>query len=535
MFPCRLRSTNSMRTKLRQSCDMAKGIVLRELDSGKSYRVNLPCVIGRSKEADLLLPDAGVSQRHALLEESADHIWIYDLGSLNGVYVNEERIAEKKSLKFNDALRLGHTRFVICEADEHAAEKTLVLRTIALKSTLQLDQQRLKLIYEITSELADTQDLTGLGEKVFFRFKEIFHQDTGHLALFQEDGSLKTIFSTPSSSSVPLSRSITKRLFQNGESFLLQDALDESHLKLQESIIALKIRSALCVPLVYHNQVYGLIYLDRIVPGAYKQADLEFLRTIASILAPLIENTRLWSRLNRNYADALESLKITQARLIDMERTAAYVRLAQAMAHEIRNPLMVIGGLFRRLTKSGSMGLEEDRVQMIMTAVERVEMVLKEVDDFVKLPPLEKKLFKIDHLIQDLIENHKQDWQQRTINPVLSINTSNLMVPLDAQLFAKALSMIFKEIFTSVPAGSIVKIEVDDFGSDLQIAFGDVEEFESVCELFDLQLRSKPWSLGLFLNIAQKIIKDHGGRLLLDPQSSSAFPLIVRIPRSLDF
>jgi len=513
---------------------MVKGIILKDLDSGKDYRIKLPCVIGRSKEADLRLTDASISQRHALLKESADHIWIHDLGSLNGVYVNEEKIAEKKLLKWDDAFRLGQTRLMVCELEEHVAEQTIVLHTIAPKSTLQLDQQRLKLIYQIIGELADTQNLTSLGEKIFSRLKEIFQQDTGHLALFQADGLLKAIFSTPSPSAVPLSRSIVKRLFQSGESFLLADALDESPLKLQESIIALKIRSALCVPLVYHNQMYGLIYLDRMVPGAYCQADLEFLTAIASILAPLIENARLWSRLNQNYANALETLKITQARLIDMERTAAYVRLAQAMAHEIRNPLMVIGGLFRRLAKSDSLCSEEGRVQMIMTAVERVEMVLKEVDDFVKLPSMERKLRKIDLLIQDSIENHQQDWQQRNLNPVMTINSSNLMVPLDAQLFAKALAMIFKEIFASVPPGSVVKIDVDDSGSDVQIAFGEVNDLESVCELFDPQLRSKPWSLGLFLNIAQKIIKDHGGRLLLSPPSSSAFPLIGRFPRTAD-
>ena len=32
-----------------------------------------------------------------------------------------------------------------------------------------------------------------------------------------------------------------------------------------------------------------------------------------------------------------------------MERAAAYGRLAQAMAHEIRNPFMIIGGLVRRI------------------------------------------------------------------------------------------------------------------------------------------------------------------------------------------
>ncbi|HPW67890.1 MAG: hypothetical protein WDA72_02440 [Desulfomonilia bacterium] len=53
------------------------------------------------------------------------------------------------------------------------------------------------------------------------------------------------------------------------------------------------------------------------------------------------------------------------------------------------------------------------------------------------------------------------------------------------------------------------------------------------CDLYDTELTSRPWSASLFLSAAHKILTDHGGNLLLDPQAHAAFPVIMRIPRSL--
>ena len=505
---------------------MIKQIALQELRSRENYRISLPCVIGRGKEADLSFPDLAISHRHALIGETDNQIWIQDLQSANGVFVNDQRIKEKALLKLGDSIQLGQTRFLVPQEEEKIPQQTIILHSLGPKTDWDLDHQRLRLIYDLTTELSENQDITVLGEKIFSRFKEIFKQDRGYIALFQEDGSLKPIFAAPPSEPVPLSRSVINRLFQNGESFILEDALNDISLKEQQSVLGLKIRSALCAPLIFRNQIYGLIYLDRNIPGAYQQGDLKFLRSIASILAPLIENARLWSELKNHYANVTDTLRETQARLIDVERKAAYVHLAQAMAHEIRNPLMAIGGLMRRIARSGSESSTSERMQAIMTSVDRVERVLREVDDFVKIPEPQKKLVRIDHLIQEEI-------QKSGIKPLLSVNTSNPLVPLDSNLFKKAISMIFNELLFCLPQGSDINIIIQDFGNELEILMGEAYGNKRLCELFDPELEGKVWSLGLFLNIAYKIISDHGGKLLLDPSAHSAFPMIIRIPRTI--
>ena len=179
-----------------------------------------------------------------------------------------------------------------------------------------------------------------------------------------------------------------------------------------------------------------MIYLSRGVPGAYDRDDLEFLRTIASVFAPMVENARLWAEIKSHYASAMETLKKTQSRLIEMERAAAYVWLAQAIAHEIRNPIMVLGGMVRRLAPQLPEASRDTTIQPIMSSLGRIEWVLKEVDNFVKLPPPGKQLERIDALLQEEIANFRHEWEEKDIRPILLVNTP----PLDGSPWTRSFS-----------------------------------------------------------------------------------------------
>jgi hypothetical protein len=75
--------------------------------SGEAFNVTGDrMTIGRSPEAEVFLDDVTVSRNHALLVARRDGLYIDDLGSLNGTYVNRRRI-ESHRLQNGDELQVG--------------------------------------------------------------------------------------------------------------------------------------------------------------------------------------------------------------------------------------------------------------------------------------------------------------------------------------------------------------------------------------------------------------------------------------------
>lgn len=74
-------------------------------------------VLGRSKEAEFVLNDANVSRRHGLVRKDWNGITIEDLGSKNGVIVNDKKIKKKKLLKHRDEVRIGPIKLLFIDPD----------------------------------------------------------------------------------------------------------------------------------------------------------------------------------------------------------------------------------------------------------------------------------------------------------------------------------------------------------------------------------------------------------------------------------
>ena len=81
------------------------------LDEGTDVALNsTQLTVGRGGQNDIALPhDDYVSARHARFEPRQDGVWIQDLGSTNGTYLNGARLEEPRRLTPGDVVRVGET------------------------------------------------------------------------------------------------------------------------------------------------------------------------------------------------------------------------------------------------------------------------------------------------------------------------------------------------------------------------------------------------------------------------------------------
>ena len=80
------------------------------LREGSVLELKEPTVAGRGPESSLQLDgDDFASARHARIEPRVDGVWVEDLGSTNGTFVNGARVTTERLLQPGDVLRLGQT------------------------------------------------------------------------------------------------------------------------------------------------------------------------------------------------------------------------------------------------------------------------------------------------------------------------------------------------------------------------------------------------------------------------------------------
>ena len=87
------------------------------LEDGAEFPLDsAPVTVGRGGQNDLVLSgDEFASARHARIEPRGDGVWVQDLDSTNGTYVNGSRVAGAQRLDPGDVLRVGETDLVVEE------------------------------------------------------------------------------------------------------------------------------------------------------------------------------------------------------------------------------------------------------------------------------------------------------------------------------------------------------------------------------------------------------------------------------------
>ncbi|MBI5759918.1 MAG: FHA domain-containing protein, partial [Planctomycetales bacterium] len=312
-------------------------------------------VMGRHPNCQIVLENAAVSRTHAQIIASHGALYVEDLRSRNGTFVNGERIRGRTEIHDNDQIRVcdvlfsfhvgippssqidvpvedststgdssgkgsairmspmpGGTQFAIDSNRylpvDNDNEGSSVISTLDVGSgrhprlTVK-PEAKLQAVLEISTNLGKTLELERVLPKMLESLFKIFPQaDRGFIVLKDPMTSklvIKALRLRRDEENTPtrLSNTIVKQAMQTGRAILSADAGDDRRFSESQSVSDLSIRSLMCAPLMsQEGEALGVIHLDtQDFRMQFVQDDLDVLTAVATQAAVALENAHLHS------------------------------------------------------------------------------------------------------------------------------------------------------------------------------------------------------------------------------------------------
>ena len=378
---------------------MPKLIIKTGEKKGGVYRLGDKAVsIGRDASNNIVLPDRRISRVHACISPQGKDYMIEDMGSVNGVYVNNALVT-KQALKIGDEIKLGATfiAFLSLDAPDELKGETDILQVKMLNEaetpegmtvemrissdevrpfesdfaevdadTLKKAYQRLVTLYRISHDLGTIVDVPQLLNRILELVLDIMKADRSFIMLIDAETGELTLPVVRHKKGlereeISISKTIIDQVIKSGESLLLSDAMKDDRFKDAQSIIFHGMRSTLCVPIKAKDKMLGIMHIDtKAKEVSFTKQDVELLTAISQQAAVALENAKLFEELKR----ANQELKTQQEQLIEAEKLSALGRLAGGVAHEINNPMTSILGYSELAAKKlASGGLTADEIK----------------------------------------------------------------------------------------------------------------------------------------------------------------------------
>ncbi len=407
----------------------------------------------------------------------------------------------------------------------------------------------LESLCEIARGIASSFDLTELLETIIDKVTSLVEAERGFVVLAGPSAQYRIAASRHYSedevdvSEQSFSTSLVSRVMSTREPVLTTNIQEDGRFELSQSIITQQIRSVIVVPLVARGDLIGAVYVDtRMSERLFDKSDLRLLEAMASQAALAIRNARLYqdvSESNSRLRSTLDELQSTQEQLLQAERLAAVGRLAASVAHELRNPLMVMrSSLFfldRLLSsdKEWSVDILKRYLGKVDSEIDRQTKIINDLLFFSRNRP--RSLVDVD-LNAILSEAVMRVTRPESVNLSLDLDPDLPSIRADGDQVEQVFVNLISNAVQAMPDGGHLNVSTwseDVFAvaqvTDTGVGISD----EHLSGLFEPFFTTKDHGIGLGLSVTKSIVDGHRGRIDVESTVGHGTTFSVRFPYEL--
>ena len=232
----------------------------------------------------------------------------------------------------------------------------------------------------------------------------------------------------------------------------------------------------------------------------------------------------------------LTETKALQERINRSERLAALGQVVAEISHEIKNPLMMIGGFARQLAKENRDERSATKLNIIVNEVQRLENLLREMRDFYLPRPLEFKEIEVNSLLKQVQDLIKEDCKKQSIRLEFKTDREEVFVEGDRARLEQVLLNLAKNAMEAMGQGGkfsfvsglkqgVVEISIADEGAGISE--------ENKGKIFSPFFTTKKQGTGLGVSICKRLIEAHpGSSLSFTSKKGKGSTFVIAMPVS---
>lgn len=287
------------------------------------------------------------------------------------------------------------------------------------------------------------------------------------------------------------------------------------------------ISTCAAVPLVTRNNLIGIIIVDN--PSGQQKItgeQLQVLQLFANQAGMAIENTRLYRNLEEAHAELSEA----RQRLVHGAHLAAIGEMAASISHELKTPLITIGGFAARLERT----LPEDTPQRhyletIINESHRLERLLGDILAFSRKPTICYQPCNLKAVVEECLADYRLTLDDRKITLETALPAGRWKLLGDAGQLKQVCINLLTNAQEAMPNGGRLRVGlagIEEQGRPLMVLSiadtgGGIPE-ETMKKLLTPFFTTKRHGTGLGLAIVSRIVQNHGGILRVSNTAEGA-------------
>ena len=302
-------------------------LIIHSPDGRRESDLGSYTTIGRLLRNSIRIDDPLISKEHCVISlgEEGNYV-IKDLGSRNGTFVSGQLIKGEAILKHGDSIGLGATscifickdrKEVVPEAEERpglvlgarrpmsgmSPDLFLPESEIRDNAILRSDYEKLRIAHSLQRDIGLEFNLGHLFDRILERTFGLLECDRAVILIPDEKGEmmLRAFKMRPECDRLVVSSTIVKCVQHEKVGIISGDALTDERFDTSESIMIQHIRSSMAVPILYEEELLGIMIIDSsAVVRAYSEKDLQLFTSIAHHAAQCIRIAQMAKKIEKD-------------------------------------------------------------------------------------------------------------------------------------------------------------------------------------------------------------------------------------------